>query len=93
MTLGSSTDSGDGDAREKEGGGGGGERAGAEEGSSFSLDTLVTVVDSTTFLDEIRKADYLEERGLEAQEGDTRTIADLVVSQASTTSSLHRYMY
>lgn len=48
----------------------------------FSLDTLVTVVDATSFLDEVRKADDLEDRGLEAQEGDTRTIADLLVSQA-----------
>lgn len=60
--------------------------SGARDGSDagkrrFSLDTLVTVVDSTSFLDEVRKADYLEERGLEAEEGDTRTIADLLVSQ------------
>lgn len=47
----------------------------------YCLDTLVTVVDSTSFLDEVQKADDLEERGLEAIEGDTRTIADLLVSQ------------
>ncbi|CAN0076033.1 unnamed protein product [Scytosiphon promiscuus] len=52
-----------------------------EKGGLFSLDTLVTVVDSTSFLDEVRKADDLEDRGLEAEEGDTRTIADLLVSQ------------
>ncbi|CBJ27665.1 cobalamin synthesis protein, P47K [Ectocarpus siliculosus] len=56
-------------------GGGGG------EGGMYSLDTLVTVVDSTSFLDEVRKADDLEERGLESGEGDTRTIADLLMSQ------------
>ena len=50
---------------------------------SFCLDTLVTVVDSTSFLDEVRKADDLEERGLEAQDGDSRTVADLLVAQAS----------
>lgn len=54
----------------------------------FSLDTLVTVVDSTSFLDEVRKADDLEERGLEAEEGDTRTIADLLVSQVRAYSCL-----
>lgn len=43
----------------------------------------MTVVDSTSFLHEVRKADDLEERGLEAEEGDTRTVADLLVSQAS----------
>lgn len=52
-----------------------------EGGGIYTLDTLVTVVDSTTFLNEVRKADDLEERGLEAQEGDTRTVADLLVSQ------------
>ncbi|CAM9257195.1 unnamed protein product, partial [Hapterophycus canaliculatus] len=57
-------------------------RDGEEEGL-FSLDTLVTVVDSTSFLDELRKADDLEERGLEAEEGDTRTIADLLVEFAN----------
>ncbi|CAM9329593.1 unnamed protein product [Pylaiella littoralis] len=54
---------------------------GRQKQGFFSLDTLVTVVDSTSFLDEVRKADDLEERGLEAEEGDTRTIADLLVSQ------------
>lgn len=52
------------------------------EGELYSVDTLVTVVDATTFLDEVRVADYLEDRGMEAQEGDTRTIADLLVTQA-----------
>lgn len=47
----------------------------------FSLDTLVTVVDSTSFMDEIRRADDLEERGIEAEEGDTRTVADLLMAQ------------
>lgn len=60
---------------------GGGEGGGGE--GMYAVDTLVTVVDSTSFLDEVRKADDLEERGLEAEEGDTRTIADLLVSQAS----------
>ena len=61
----------------------GGEDGGGGGGGMFKVDTLVTVVDSTSFLDEIRKADELEERGLEAMEGDTRTIADLLISQAS----------
>ena len=54
----------------------------------YAVDTLVTVVDSTSFLDEVRKADDLEERGLEAGEGDTRTVADLLVSQASSRQTL-----
>eukprot|EP00752_Nemacystus_decipiens_P004327 g3952.t1 len=58
-----------------------GERERAGEGELYSVDTLVTVVDSTTFLEEVRVADYLEDRGMEAQEGDTRTIADLLVTQ------------
>eukprot|EP00903_Cladosiphon_okamuranus_P014092 g13098.t1 len=54
---------------------------GEGEGELFSVDTLVTVVDSTSFLDEVRAADYLEDRGMESQEGDTRTIADLLITQ------------
>ncbi|CAB1100734.1 unnamed protein product [Ectocarpus sp. CCAP 1310/34] len=57
---------------------------GGGEGGMYSLDTLVTVVDSTSFLEEVRKADDLEERGLESGEGDTRTVADLLMSQANT---------
>ncbi|CAM9892126.1 unnamed protein product, partial [Choristocarpus tenellus] len=48
---------------------------------SFSLDTLVTVVDSANFLEEVRRADDLGERGLIVEEGDTRTIADLLIAQ------------
>lgn len=48
----------------------------------------MTVVDSTSFLHEIRKADELQERGLEAEEWDTRTVADLLVSQVSTFCSM-----
>lgn len=59
----------------------------------YSLDTLVTVVDSTSFLDEVRKADDLEERGLESGEGDTRTIADLLMSQASVRDGPARRQY
>lgn len=61
----------------------GDDTAGGDSRGRYTLDTLVTVVDSTSFLEEVEKADDLEERGLEAQEGDTRTIADLLISQAS----------
>ena len=71
---------------------GGGGEGGRGEGM-FAVDTLVTVVDSTSFLDEVRKADYLEERGLEAGEEDTRTIADLLVSQASIDARYELFLF
>lgn len=56
-----------------------------EDGSSLSdharLDTMVTVVDATTFLDELVRGDALAERDLAAAEGDERVIADLLVDQ------------
>ncbi|MDD9950877.1 MAG: GTP-binding protein, partial [Zetaproteobacteria bacterium] len=45
------------------------------------LDTLVTVVDAKNFLDELQAADYLNERGLEIDHEDERTIADLLIEQ------------
>lgn len=69
------------DAKSPAGGGG-------SRGDLFSLDTLVTVVDSTSFLEEVRNADDLVDRGVEAEEEDTRTVADLLISQASAPSSV-----
>lgn len=56
-----------------------------EQGQSLSdlatLDTTVTVVDSSNLLAEIDKADFLLERKLAADEDDDRTISDLLIDQ------------
>ncbi|WP_440902414.1 GTP-binding protein, partial [Actinosynnema sp.] len=56
-----------------------------EDGTSLSdharLDTTVTVVDAATFLAEVERGDRLDERGMEAEEGDERGISDLLVDQ------------
>ncbi|GAA1294660.1 GTP-binding protein [Saccharothrix xinjiangensis] len=55
------------------------------DGTSLSdharLDTMVTVVDAANFLPELERGDRLDERGLEAAEGDERGISDLLVDQ------------
>ncbi|NLE78481.1 MAG: GTP-binding protein [Rhodococcus sp.] len=50
-------------------------------GSVAALDTMVTVVDASTFLGELAKGDRLDARDLEAGEGDERSISDLLVDQ------------
>lgn len=50
-------------------------------GSLAKLDTMVTVVDASTFLGELAKGERLDERNLEAGEGDGRSISDLLVDQ------------
>ncbi|MFB8282446.1 GTP-binding protein [Nocardia colli] len=50
-------------------------------GDIARLDTMVTVVDASTFLAEVAKGQALAERNLQAGEGDSRTIADLLVDQ------------
>lgn len=45
------------------------------------LDTMVTVVDASTFLRELARGEALAARHLEAGDGDVRTIADLLVDQ------------
>ncbi len=45
------------------------------------LDTLVTVVDASTFLTEIARGEALAAREMSAGEGDARSIADLLVDQ------------
>ncbi|MGW4088479.1 GTP-binding protein [Nocardia sp. NPDC004750] len=50
-------------------------------GDVARLDTMVTVVDASTFLAEVARGQALAERSLEAGEGDARTIADLLVDQ------------
>ncbi|MGW5919983.1 GTP-binding protein [Nocardia fluminea] len=50
-------------------------------GDIARLDTMVTVVDASTFLSELVRGQALTERNLEAGEGDARSIADLLVDQ------------
>ncbi|QDQ91096.1 GTP-binding protein [Rhodococcus sp. WB9] len=50
-------------------------------GSVAALDTMVTVVDASTFLGELAKGERLDDRNLEAGEGDERSISDLLVDQ------------
>lgn len=50
-------------------------------GSVAALDTMVTVVDASTFLGELAKGDRLDARDLEAGDGDERSISDLLVDQ------------
>jgi G3E family GTPase len=45
------------------------------------LDTMVTVVDASTFVDEVRSPDELRDRGGAAGEEDARTVADLLLEQ------------
>jgi len=56
-----------------------------DDGFSLSsltrLDTMVTVVDAATFLGELTKGEQLAERELQAGDGDSRNIADLLVDQ------------
>jgi G3E family GTPase len=56
-----------------------------EDGSSLSdvatLDTMVTLVDASTFLPELARGDALADRKLAATDGDARSIADLLVDQ------------
>jgi G3E family GTPase len=56
-----------------------------EEGQSLSdlaqLDTLVTVVDASTFRKEVEQAMDLRDRGLALNEEDDRTVGDLLIDQ------------
>ncbi|NNH75531.1 GTP-binding protein [Nocardia uniformis] len=50
-------------------------------GDVARLDTMVTVVDASTFLPEVVRGQSLEDREMQAGEGDARTISDLLVDQ------------
>lgn len=54
---------------------------GFQLGRLAKLDTLVTVVDASTFLTEVVRGEGLAERDLAAGEGDARSIADLLTDQ------------
>lgn len=45
------------------------------------IDTMVTLVDASTFLSQLRRGKRLDEANLQATEEDERTIADLLVDQ------------
>ncbi|MFC9355639.1 GTP-binding protein [Rhodococcus sp. NPDC057014] len=50
-------------------------------GAVAALDTMVTVVDASTFLGELARGERLDDRNLEAGDGDERSISDLLVDQ------------
>lgn len=56
-----------------------------EAGGSLSdvaqLDTLVTVVDAQRFVSNVLEAESLKDRGMQVDEDDERTVADLLVEQ------------
>ncbi len=56
-----------------------------EEGRSLSefarLDTMVSVIDARSFIEDFASTDLLADRGQVAGEGDERTLADLLVDQ------------
>lgn len=54
---------------------------GASLGDIARLDTLVTVVDGASFLDELSAAATLRERGMQATDEDERTVAHLFCDQ------------
>ncbi|MDF0531346.1 GTP-binding protein [Tsukamurella sp. 8F] len=54
---------------------------GTRLGDVARLDTMVTVVDASTFLRELVRGERLDERGMGAAEGDIRSISDLLVDQ------------
>lgn len=45
------------------------------------LDTLVTVVDASTFLRDLHEAEFLRDRGLAAAPDDERTVVDVLIGQ------------
>lgn len=63
-----------------------------DQGNSLSkyarLDTLVTVVDARTFIDEYVRADYLVHRGLALDPRDDRTVVDVLVDQVEVANVL-----
>ena len=54
---------------------------GSSLGDVAAIDTMVTLVDASTFLAELARGDALADRALVAADGDARCIADLLVDQ------------
>ena len=50
-------------------------------GDVARLDTMVTVVDASSFLDQVDSIERLQDRGLEVSDTDTRSIAELLIDQ------------
>ncbi|MEM6274737.1 MAG: GTP-binding protein [Myxococcota bacterium] len=57
------------------------DETGASLGELARLDTMVTVVDVSSFLSEYQKAEPLQQRGQSLGESDLRTVTDLLVDQ------------
>lgn len=57
------------------------DETGARLGDIARLDTMVTVIDAANFLSDYEESADLRDRGLAMNEGDTRTIVDLLVDQ------------
>ncbi len=57
------------------------DETGASLGDLARLDTMVTVVDVSSFLDEYQKAESLQRRGQSLGEDDHRTVTDLLTDQ------------
>jgi len=57
------------------------DEAGSSLGDVARLDTMVTVIDASTFLDECDSVDELHERGIGLDDEDDRSIVDLLVDQ------------
>ena len=55
--------------------------AGVNLGTIAPIDTMVTLVDATTFLPQMHRRGRLSDRGLEAAPDDDRTVAELLVDQ------------
>ncbi len=54
---------------------------GTSLGSLAMIDTMVTLVDASTFLDELHEDDLLGDRDLAAADGDDRALANLLIDQ------------
>ena len=56
-----------------------------EDGTTLAdvapIDTMVSLVDASTFLDQLRRGESLASQSIEATPGDDRTVADLLVDQ------------
>jgi G3E family GTPase len=50
------------------------------------LDTLVTVVDGQRFVKDVLGSELLQDRGLQADDEDERTVAELLIEQVSNVS-------
>jgi G3E family GTPase len=59
-------------------------------GDVARLDTMVTVVDASTFLDELDRGEAFLDRGIAVDDEDPRTVADLLVDQVEMADEIAR---